>query len=139
MVECILDDRLQCAVASSHVASAWPCLGRERCALTETRPAEGGVQSVHWALDVLEALAAAGGTASLSDLAAARLGAGAVKVFPASVVGPGHISALRPVFPEMQLVATGGVDADNARDFIAAGVSAVAFGSSIAGVITVRD
>ena len=39
--------------------------------LTETRPAEGGVQSVHRALDVLEALAAAGGTATLGDLAAA--------------------------------------------------------------------
>jgi IclR family transcriptional regulator, acetate operon repressor len=39
--------------------------------VTETRPGEGGVQSVHRALDVLEALAAAGGTASLSDLAAA--------------------------------------------------------------------
>jgi IclR family transcriptional regulator, acetate operon repressor len=39
--------------------------------VTETRPADGGVQSVHRALDVLEALAAAGGTASLSDLAAA--------------------------------------------------------------------
>jgi 2-dehydro-3-deoxyphosphogluconate aldolase / (4S)-4-hydroxy-2-oxoglutarate aldolase len=66
---------------------------------------------------------------------AARLGAGAVKVFPASVVGPGHFSALRPVFPDMQLVATGGLDAGNARDFIAAGVSAVAFGSLVAGVI----
>jgi IclR family acetate operon transcriptional repressor len=33
--------------------------------------AGGGVQSLHRALDVLEALAAAGGTASLSDLAAA--------------------------------------------------------------------
>jgi IclR family transcriptional regulator, acetate operon repressor len=32
---------------------------------------DGGVQSVHRALDVLEALSAAGGTASLSDLAAA--------------------------------------------------------------------
>jgi IclR family transcriptional regulator, acetate operon repressor len=39
--------------------------------VTEIRPADGGVQSVHRALDVLEALAAAGGTASLSDLAAA--------------------------------------------------------------------
>ena len=37
----------------------------------EARPAEGGVQSVHRALDVLEALAVAGGTASLRDLAAA--------------------------------------------------------------------
>ena len=33
--------------------------------------AEGGVQSLHRALDVLEALAAAGGTASLGELAAA--------------------------------------------------------------------
>lgn len=38
---------------------------------TGTRAADGGVQSVHRALDVLEALAAAGGTASLGDLAAA--------------------------------------------------------------------
>lgn len=40
--------------------------------MTETRAVEsGGVQSVHRALDVLEALAAAGGTASLTDLAGA--------------------------------------------------------------------
>jgi IclR family acetate operon transcriptional repressor len=39
--------------------------------VTQTRTADGGVQSVHRALDVLEALAAAGGTASLGDLAAA--------------------------------------------------------------------
>jgi IclR family acetate operon transcriptional repressor len=39
--------------------------------VTETRPADGGVQSVHRALDVLEALATAGGTATLGDLAAA--------------------------------------------------------------------
>ena len=39
--------------------------------MTENRTADGGVQSVHRALDVLEALAAAGGTASLGDLAAA--------------------------------------------------------------------
>ncbi|MGH3171491.1 MAG: IclR family transcriptional regulator [Trebonia sp.] len=39
--------------------------------ISGARTAEGGVQSVNRALDVLEALAAAGGTASLSDLAAA--------------------------------------------------------------------
>ena len=39
--------------------------------MTGTRAADGGVQSVHRALDVLEALAAAGGSASLGDLAAA--------------------------------------------------------------------
>ena len=40
-------------------------------ALTETKSTDGGVQSVHRALDVLEALAAAGGSASLGDLASA--------------------------------------------------------------------
>jgi IclR family acetate operon transcriptional repressor len=39
-------------------------------AVAQARPAEAGVQSVHRALDVLEALAAAGGTASLGELAA---------------------------------------------------------------------
>jgi IclR family acetate operon transcriptional repressor len=39
--------------------------------LTESKSAEGGVQSVQRALDVLEAVAAAGGTSGLSDLAAA--------------------------------------------------------------------
>ena len=39
--------------------------------IAEGRPSDGGVQSVHRAIDVLEALAAAGGTASLGDLAAA--------------------------------------------------------------------
>jgi len=38
---------------------------------TGASPGPGGVQSLHRALDVLEALAAAGGTASLSELAAA--------------------------------------------------------------------
>jgi IclR family transcriptional regulator, acetate operon repressor len=39
--------------------------------LTEARLTDGGVQSVHRALDVLEALSTAGGTASLGELAAA--------------------------------------------------------------------
>jgi IclR family acetate operon transcriptional repressor len=39
--------------------------------MTERGRAAGGVQSVHRSLDVLEALAAAGGTAGLSELAAA--------------------------------------------------------------------
>src|SRR5580692_5255748 len=64
-----LDDRLIGPPASSR-ATRLSGQG-ERYALTETRAAEGGVQSVHRALDVLEALAAAGGTASLGDLAAA--------------------------------------------------------------------
>src|SRR5277367_3640986 len=45
--------------------------GRKEVRMAGTKTAEGGVQSVHRALDVLEALAATGGTASLGELAAA--------------------------------------------------------------------
>ncbi|WP_255461602.1 bifunctional 4-hydroxy-2-oxoglutarate aldolase/2-dehydro-3-deoxy-phosphogluconate aldolase [Isoptericola sp. BMS4] len=48
-----------------------------------------------------------------------------VKLFPASVVGPEMISALHGPFPGLRIVATGGVDGDNARTFLAAGAGAV--------------
>lgn len=59
---------MKCCTDDKHVSMPMSSQGE---GLTETRPGEGGVQSVHRAFDVLEALAAAGGTASLSDLAAA--------------------------------------------------------------------
>jgi 2-dehydro-3-deoxyphosphogluconate aldolase/(4S)-4-hydroxy-2-oxoglutarate aldolase len=55
-----------------------------------------------------------------------------LKAFPASVLGAGWFTAMRGPFPDLQLVATGGVDADNAGAFFAAGVRAVAVGSALA-------
>ena len=66
-----MDDRLPGPSESTRRAARGGARIAERCALTEIRTADGGVQSVHRTLDVLEALAAAGGTASLGDLAAA--------------------------------------------------------------------
>lgn len=48
-----------------------------------------------------------------------------LKLFPASVVGPPMFRALLGPFPDLRLVATGGVSADNAEDFLGAGASAV--------------
>jgi IclR family transcriptional regulator, acetate operon repressor len=64
--------------------------------LTETRPADGGgVQSLHRALDVLEALAAAGGTASLGDLTAAcGLPAPTVHRLAGTLAGRGYLRQL---------------------------------------------
>jgi IclR family acetate operon transcriptional repressor len=63
--------------------------------LTETRPAGGGVQSLHRALDVLEALAEAGGTASLADLAAAcGLPAPTVHRLAGTLAGRGYLRQL---------------------------------------------
>lgn len=61
-------------------------------------------------------------------VAAWNLGASAVKVFPASVGGPAHVRALSGPLGDIPLVATGGVDADNAAGFLRAGAVAVGVG-----------
>ncbi|MFV0373022.1 bifunctional 4-hydroxy-2-oxoglutarate aldolase/2-dehydro-3-deoxy-phosphogluconate aldolase [Microbacterium sp.] len=63
--------------------------------------------------------------------AAHRAGAVAVKVFPAHTVGAAYFRHLAGPFPEIPLVASGGVDHTNAGDFLRAGALAVTAGSSV--------
>ncbi len=58
-------------------------------------------------------------------------GATFVKLFPAAAVGPTFVRELRGPMPEVELVATGGVDASNARAYLDAGAAAVGIGSAI--------
>ena len=62
-------------------------------------------------------------------LAAWRAGASAVKLFPASTVGPPYLRELRGPLAEIPLIPTGGVTAENAAAFIAAGAVGVGVGS----------
>jgi len=55
-------------------------------------------------------------------------GADMVKVFPASVLGPGFIKAVHGPLPQIPLVPTGGITADNAGEFIRAGAAMVCAG-----------
>jgi 2-dehydro-3-deoxyphosphogluconate aldolase/(4S)-4-hydroxy-2-oxoglutarate aldolase len=48
-----------------------------------------------------------------------------VKVFPASTGGPGHITAMKAVFPDVRFLPLGGVNAGNLAEYIKAGVWAV--------------
>ncbi|MET8383776.1 bifunctional 4-hydroxy-2-oxoglutarate aldolase/2-dehydro-3-deoxy-phosphogluconate aldolase [Streptosporangium canum] len=64
---------------------------------------------------------------------AASAGAAAVKVFPASLGGPGYLAALRDPFPAVPLVPVGGVRADQVRAFLEAGAVAVGVGSPLVG------
>ena len=66
-------------------------------------------------------------------LAAWRAGAAAIKVFPASSVGSTFIRELHGPFPDIPLIPTGGVSAENAGTFIAAGAVAVGLGSWLVG------
>jgi 2-dehydro-3-deoxyphosphogluconate aldolase / (4S)-4-hydroxy-2-oxoglutarate aldolase len=54
-----------------------------------------------------------------------------VKAFPASVLGVDWFTAMRGPFPRLKFVATGGIDAANAADFLDAGASVVAVGSAL--------
>jgi len=62
---------------------------------------------------------------------AAAAGADYVKVFPASTLGPGFFREIRGPFAEIPLMATGGVNLENARDFIAFGVDALGVGGAL--------
>ena len=60
-------------------------------------------------------------------------GATAVKVFPASVVGPGYVSMLRGPFPDIEVVPSGGVGITDAAAWISAGALAVSLGGPLIG------
>lgn len=64
-------------------------------------------------------------------LRAYEMGAPAVKVFPASVLGPDYIRHVRGPLPHIPMIPTGGVEVHNAAAFIAAGATAVGLGSSL--------
>lgn len=61
------------------------------------------------------------------------LGAPLVKLFPGSSLGPDFLKAIKPLFPDMLFMPTGGVNPDenSISKWFAAGVSAVGMGSKL--------
>ncbi|MET3921050.1 bifunctional 4-hydroxy-2-oxoglutarate aldolase/2-dehydro-3-deoxy-phosphogluconate aldolase [Arthrobacter sp. UYEF20] len=60
-------------------------------------------------------------------------GATAVKLFPASIGGPGYLRALRDPFPGIPFIAVGGVGLDEAMGYWEAGAIAVGLGGPLFG------
>jgi 2-dehydro-3-deoxyphosphogluconate aldolase/(4S)-4-hydroxy-2-oxoglutarate aldolase len=56
---------------------------------------------------------------------AMELGAHMVKIFPAAVAGPRYMTNLKMVFPEINLIPSGGIGLDNAAEFIRCGACAI--------------
>lgn len=74
------------------------------------------------------------GCMTTTEIHAAEVnGATLVKIFPGSVVGPGYISAIREIFPNLSFMPTGGVDttAENLSAWFKNGVCAVGLGSKL--------
>jgi len=67
-------------------------------------------------------------------------GARLVKIFPCgNVGGPKYLRALRAPFPHVQMIPTGGVNAANAADFLAAGAFALGVGADLVDPAALRD
>jgi 2-dehydro-3-deoxyphosphogluconate aldolase/(4S)-4-hydroxy-2-oxoglutarate aldolase len=66
-------------------------------------------------------------------VAAWSAGATAVKLFPARLGGPRYLRDLREPLPDIPIVPTGGVNADNVADWFAAGAVAVGVGGTLIG------
>ena len=65
-------------------------------------------------------------------LLAIRHGASALKFFPASVLGPAGIAAIRAILPKgMPVAAVGGVSNENFADYVAAGIRIFGLGTGL--------
>jgi len=72
------------------------------------------------------------GAFSPSEIVAAwQAGADIVKVFPATVLGPGYLKDLGGPLPQIRLCPTGGVTVENAGEWIKAGASCVGIGTDL--------
>jgi len=67
-------------------------------------------------------------------------GASLVKIFPCgNVGGPKYLKSLKAPFPHASLIPTGGVNAANAADFIAAGAFALGVGADLVDAAALRE
>lgn len=66
-------------------------------------------------------------------------GADAAKVFPAEFFGPAYIKSVKAPLPHVDMVPTGGVNAENVGEFLKAGATATAAGSSLVKAQDLKD
>ena len=79
-----------------------------------------------------------------SEIAVAeKSGAPLVKLFPGNILGPGFVSAIKPLFPKMKFMPTGGVEPtkESLKSWFDAGVVCVGMGSNLLnkGLIEKKD
>ena len=107
-------------------AGAEACVGPAFVPAVVARCAELGVPAVPGALTPSEVEAAW------------QAGAALVKLFPGSLGGPRYVRELLAPLRDVPLLVTGGVTAENAAEFLAAGAVAVGAGSALAAAAEVE-
>lgn len=85
-------------------------------------------------------LAIPGALTPTDVMAAQEAGASLIKVFPCgSVGGPKYLKALRAPFPEARFVPTGGVNLQNAAEYVAVGAFALGVGADLVDLVALRN
>jgi 2-dehydro-3-deoxyphosphogluconate aldolase / (4S)-4-hydroxy-2-oxoglutarate aldolase len=64
-------------------------------------------------------------------LAAWEAGADVVKIFPSELTGPGYLKALHGPLPQVRLMPTGGINLQNAAEYLRSGACALGVGGSL--------
>ncbi|WP_252312180.1 bifunctional 2-keto-4-hydroxyglutarate aldolase/2-keto-3-deoxy-6-phosphogluconate aldolase [Sinobaca sp. H24] len=62
---------------------------------------------------------------------ALEYGSDVIKVFPGNTVSPSFISGMKGPLPQAQLMPSGGVNAENAKEWLDKGAAAISIGSSL--------
>jgi len=68
-----------------------------------------------------------------------EMGADIIKVFPASLGGPGYFRDIAGPFPQIRMLPTGGVNLETAGPFIKAGAVAIAVGGNLVNSKLVKE
>ena len=76
-------------------------------------------------------LVAPGALTPTEAITAYEAGADLVKIFPASSMGPSHLSSIAGPLPQIPLMPTGGIGLDNVADYVDAGAVVVGAGSAV--------
>ena len=72
------------------------------------------------------------GTQTIKEIVTAmEFGSDVIKVFPGDILGPRFVKDVKGPLPYANLMPSGGVDIDNIKDWVKAGVVAVSAGSSL--------
>lgn len=117
-------------------------VGSVRSAVEARRSVDAGADflvSPGFAADVVDEGLRAGvpvypGGFTPTELAAAwDAGATAVKLFPASTLGPAYLKAFADPFPGLRVMPTGGIGIDDVGPWIRAGALAVGLGGALSG------
>lgn len=80
------------------------------------------------------------GTQTVTEaMTALEAGADLVKLFPADMLGPSYIKAVRAALPQIPYIPTGGIGPENAADWIRAGAVAVGVGGELTRSANMED